>query len=111
MNNFFHFLVTVLAISITAYILPGVSVSGVLTYFIIAIILAVVNLIIRPIVLLLTLPLNILTLGLFTFVINALMVLLVATLVPGFKVDGFWWALTFSLVLSLVQMVLFTFFK
>ena len=111
MNGIINFLITVLAILITGYILPGVSIGGFWAAALTAIILAAVNLVIRPIVLVLTLPVNILTLGLFTFVINALMILLVAAIVPGFQVNGFWWALGFSLVLAIVQMVLFAIFK
>ncbi|UCF88909.1 MAG: phage holin family protein, partial [bacterium] len=66
-----------------------------------AAILGLVNGVLRPILFIFTLPLTILTLGLFTFVLNALMVLLAAAIVPGFNVSGFWWALLFSLILSL----------
>ncbi|MDZ4228191.1 MAG: phage holin family protein [Candidatus Levybacteria bacterium] len=66
---------------------------------------------IRPILLLLTFPLTILSFGLFTFVINALLVLLVSSLVPGFKVSGFLWALIFSLVLSIVSSFLYSLTK
>lgn len=65
-----------------------------------------INAIIRPILILLTLPLNILTLGLFTLVINALLIMLAAAIVPGFTVQGFWWALLFGLVLAVINYVL-----
>jgi len=98
-----NLIVSALAVIISAYILPGVKVDGFLTAIVVAVILGAVNMFIRPILLLLTLPLNILTLGLFTFVINAFLILLVSSLVPGFKVSGFLWALIFSLVLSIVS--------
>jgi len=98
-----NLIVSTLAVIISAYILPGVKVDGFLTAIVVAVILGAINMFIKPILLLLTLPLNILTLGLFTFIINALLVLLVSSLVPGFKVSGFLWALIFSLVLSIVS--------
>ena len=96
-------LVSALAILATAYVLPGVRIENIFTALITAVVLGIINSILKPILLLLTLPINILTLGLLTFVINALLVLLASAIVPGFKVDGFWWALAFSIVLSLVN--------
>ena len=98
-----------LAVFLTAYLLPGVKVDGIFTAIIVAIVLGIVNFIVKPILHLLTLPITILTLGLFSFVINALMILLVDYLVPGFHVDNFWAALLFSLVLSLVSSLLHSF--
>ena len=89
-----------LAITITAYILPGVRLDGIFSALVTAAILGLVNGFLRPVLFIFTLPLTILTLGLFTFVLNALMVLLAAAIVPGFIVTGFWWAVLFSLVLS-----------
>ncbi len=99
-------LVNALAIGITAYLLPGVRVSGFFAALVTALVLGLVNIFIRPLLLLLTLPLNILTLGLLTLVINALLILLVAAIVPGFSVRGFWWALLFGLVLAVVNFFL-----
>ncbi len=96
-----------LAVFISAYVLPGVKVDGFITALVVAILLALVNTLIRPFVLLLTLPINILTLGLFSLVINALMVVLVAAIVPGFRVNGLLWAFIFSVVLSLVSSVIY----
>ncbi len=95
-------IVSALAVLISAYILPGVKVDGFFTALVVAVVLSIVNTVIKPLVLLLTLPINILTLGLFTFIINALMILLVTAIVPGFQVDGILWAIVFSIVLSLV---------
>lgn len=98
-----YLLINTLSVFVASYILPGVSVDAYLTAFIVAIILGVLNTVIKPIVILLTLPLTILTLGLFTFVLNALFVLVTDVLVSGFAVENFWWALLFSLVLSIVS--------
>ena len=95
-----------LAVGIVAYILPGVSLDGVFAALITAMVLGLVNGFIRPILFFFTLPLTILTLGLFIFVLNALMVLLAAALVPGFTVAWFWWAVLFSLALSVVSFFL-----
>jgi putative membrane protein len=100
---FINLIVSTLAVLISAYILPGVRVDGFLTAIVVAVVLGIVNTFIKPILLLLTFPLTILSLGLFYFVINALMVLMVSAIVPGFKVSGFFWALIFSLVLSIVS--------
>ena len=91
-----------LAIGIVAYILPGVSLDGVFAALVTAMVLGLANGFVRPVLFFFTLPLTILTLGLFIFVLNALMVLLAAAIVPGFTVAGFWWAVLFSLVLSVV---------
>jgi putative membrane protein len=100
---FLRWLVATICVGIAAYILPGVKVDSVAAAIIVALVLGFINGFIRPIILLLTLPLNILTLGLFTFVINALLVELTALIVPGFHVAGFWYALLFSLVLSILS--------
>lgn len=106
-----NILISAIAVFASAYILPGVHVDTFLTAIIVAVILGVVNMILKPLLVILTLPITIVTLGLFYFVINALMILLVANLVPGFTVDGFWWALLYSLVLSIVSSVLNMFAK
>ncbi len=106
MEILLSWLLYAVAIIVSAYLLPGVAVSGFITALIVAVVLGLVNTFIKPILLVLTLPVNILTLGLFTFVINALLILLVSAFVPGFKVAGFWWALLFSVILSLVAAIL-----
>jgi putative membrane protein len=100
---FVNLIVSALAVIISAYILPGIEVDGFLTAIVVAIVLGAANMFIKPILVLFTLPLNIISLGLFTFVINAVLVLLVGNIVPGFVVSGFWYALLFSLVLSIVS--------
>lgn len=103
MNLVANLLVNGLAVFITAYVLPGVNVENYLVALIVAVVLGIVNTVIKPILILLTLPVTIITLGLFVFVINAFLILIVSNLVPGFTVESFWWALAFSLVLSLVN--------
>lgn len=99
-------LIYAVAISVTAYLLPGITVSSFWSAIITALVLGIINAFIKPIVVLFTLPINILTLGLFTFVINALLILLVAQIVSGFAVQNFWWALLFSLILSIIAGIL-----
>lgn len=101
-----NWLIAAAAIVISAYLLPGVGVSGFVVALILAIVLGAINIFIRPLLVLLTLPITLFTFGLFLFVINALLILLAAEIVPGFTVDGFWWALLFSAVLSLISSVL-----
>jgi len=107
MNNLvqliLNWLVATLAIVIATYLVPAVEVAGFFAALVAALVLGVVNAFLRPLLILLTLPLNILTVGLFTFVINALLVMLTSLVVPGFTVPNFWWALLFSLVLMLVN--------
>lgn len=94
------------AAMIAAYVLPGVSIDGFLTALILALVLAVLDAIVRPVLVFLTIPVTILTLGLFLLVINAVIILLADWLVAGFDVAGFFWALLFSLVLSIVSAIL-----
>ncbi len=101
-----HWLITTVAVLIAAYLLPGVAVKGFFAALVTALVLGLINTFIRPILLILTLPINLLTLGLFTFVINALLIMLTSAVVPGFDVRNFWWALLFSLVLSLIKWAL-----
>jgi putative membrane protein len=95
--------ISTLAVFAAAYILPGIVVDGWTTALIVAVILGLLNTILKPVLIFLTLPATIVTLGLFILVINAVIVLLAAWLVPGFDVLSFWWALGFSLVASAVS--------
>lgn len=106
MNLILRLLVTALAAMITAYVLPGVSLAGFTSALILAIVLALLNLIVKPILVILTLPVTIFTLGLFLLVINAIIIMLASGLVSGFRVDGFFWALIFSLVLTVVSSIM-----
>ena len=90
-----------------SYILPGVHIDQFFTALLLAVVLAILNAVIKPIFIILTLPITIFTLGLFLFVINALIILIAARFVPGFTVDGFWHALLFSLLLSILSSLLY----
>jgi len=103
MTIILKWLSSALAVLIVAYILPGVEVAGLWTALILAALLGLFNVSIKPILIVLTLPINILTLGLFTFVINALIILLASSMVKGFIVGGFFNALLFGLLLAVIQ--------
>jgi len=96
-------LISAVVILFLGWLLPGVEVASSWKAVMAALVLALINAFIRPVLIFLTLPATIVTLGLFLFVINALMVLLAAKWVNGFKVDGFWWALLFSFLLSILN--------
>ena len=101
MNGIIRFLLTGLAVMLTAYLLPGVHVDNYGYALLVALVLSIANIFVKPFLIILTIPLTIFTLGLFLLVINALIILMVDYFVPGFSVDGFWWALGFSLILSM----------
>ena len=111
MNLILRLLLSAVAVIILAYVLPGVEVAGYSSAIIVAIVVALLRLIVRPILVILTLPVTILTLGLFLLVINAIIILLADYFVAGFSVQNIWWALLFSLLLSFLQSVLFSFLK
>jgi len=99
-------IITALAVVIASYILPGVNVDGGLTAILVAVVLSLLNAFIKPLLIILTIPITVVTLGLFLLVINALMILAVAEIVHGFHVGGFWYALLFSIVLTIVVSLL-----
>jgi putative membrane protein len=99
-------IINALAFYVTAYIVPGVKIENFQTLGVVAVVWGVMSIVLKPILILLTLPVNFLTLGLFTFVINAFMIMLMSGLVRGFKVDGFGTALLAAVVLALVNVVL-----
>jgi putative membrane protein len=103
MNFLLRLFVTALAAMVTAYLLPGVNIKGFGSALVLALVLAILNVLVKPILVILTLPATILTLGLFLLVINALIILLASKIVNGFRVDGFWWAFLFSLVLTIIS--------
>lgn len=106
-NLIVRWVVATVAVIASAAILPGVEVRGILPAFLTALILAISNAVLKPILVLLTFPITFITLGLFVFVINAALVMLTAVVVPGFEIVSFWWALLFSVVLSLVHWALY----
>ena len=106
---FIRWLILTIAVLAAAYLLEGIRVSGFWAAFFAASVLGILNAVLRPILILLTLPLNILTLGLFTFLINAFILKLATGVIPGFEVDGFWTAVFGSLIISIVNWLLSSF--
>lgn len=104
-----RWLVLTASILATSYLLDGIYVSGFFSAFFAAAILGIFNAIFRPILFILTLPITILTLGLFTFVLNALLLLMVAGMISGFGISGFWSAVFGSLLISLISWLLTSF--
>ncbi len=101
-------LLTAIVVVFLSKFLPGVEVAGYGTAIVVALVLALLNLIVKPILVLLTLPVTIVTLGLFLIVINAIIILLVDAFVGGFEVSGFWIAVLFSLLLSIIQSLFYS---
>lgn len=106
MNGLLRFLLSGLAVLLTAYLLPGVDVKHYGYALLAALIISIFNILIKPILIVLTIPITVITMGLFLLVINAIIILLVEAVVPGFAVDGFWWALAFSLILSIFNSII-----
>lgn len=102
MNLVIKIVISSLAVFLTAYLLPGISVDGYVTAIWVAVVLALLNGFLKPLLVIFTIPVTVLTLGLFLLVINAAIIMLAGHFVDGFYVDGFWWALIFSLVLSVI---------
>lgn len=102
MNILIRIFITALVAYGLSTVLSGVHIPQFTTALILALVLALLNTFIKPILVVLTFPITIITLGLFLFVINALIILLADKLLDGIKIDGFWWALLFSLLLSVV---------
>jgi len=105
------FLLSGLAVLLTSYLLPGVEVTHYGYALLVAAVLSLANIVVKPILILFTIPITIFTLGLFLLVINAMIIMLVDYFVPGFQVDGFWWALAFSLILSIFNSIFDDFIK
>ena len=101
-----RWVVNALFLMLIPYLVPGVEVASFFTALVVAVVLAAVNAVIRPLVILLTLPINILTLGLFTLVINGLMFYLVSAIVKGFTVSNFWVAFFAALIYSILSMII-----
>jgi putative membrane protein len=108
MNYLIKIIIATLSVLISSYLLPGVHVDSFLAAMMVALVLGVLNVILKPILILLSLPAVIFSFGLFLIVINILIILSADYLIAGFKVDGFWWALLFSIVMWLVGSLLNT---
>jgi putative membrane protein len=107
MNLIIRIIVTAALVFGIAHFLPGVQVAGPYTAMVVAVVLGLLNIFIKPIMVLLTLPFTIVTLGLFLLVVNAIMILLCTKIVGGFTVDSFWVAMFFSIILSLSQSIVY----
>lgn len=106
MNFIVNIIVTALAVLISAYLLPGVKVDTFTTSLLVALVLAFMNSIVKPILTVLTIPITLVTMGLFLLVINGGIIILTDKLIDGFEVNGFWWALLFSFILSITTGIL-----
>ena len=104
-----RWLVLTASITLTAYLFEGIRVTGFFSAFCAAAVLGVLNAFFRPILFILTLPINVLTLGLFTFIINAMLLKMASSVIPGFHVQGFWPAVMGSLIISLISWLLSSF--
>lgn len=108
MKTILKVLLTAVAVVILSKLLNGVSVDGYVTAIIVAAVLGFLNIFVKPILVLFTLPATILTLGLFLFVINACIILLADKLIDGFAVSSFWTALLFSILLTILQSIFYS---
>jgi len=106
-----NWIIMALVVLTAAYLLPGVIVTTFLTALAVALVLGILNVFIKPLLILLTLPINILTLGLFTLIINAFLVLITAVVVPGFEIRSFWWALAYGIILAFFLFIVESIFK
>lgn len=107
MTTLIYLTLNTIAVFVAGYILPGITIDKPLTALVVAVVLGFINATIRPLLILLTLPINILTLGLFTLVIMGLMVMLTSAIVPGFTVASFPWAIAFALVFAILNNFLY----
>ncbi|WP_299366763.1 phage holin family protein [Winogradskyella sp.] len=111
MNIILKLLLNAVAVFVLAEILNGVYVDNYLTSLLVAVVISILNVLVKPILVILTLPATILSLGLFLFVINAVIILLADKLIDGFRVDGIWTAILFSVLLSILQSLLHSLLK
>jgi len=111
MKLILRILLSAVAVVLLAKLLPGVNVDTYVTAIIVAIVLALLNTLVKPVLVLLTLPVTLLTLGLFLVVINAIIILLADELIAGFQVSTFWWAVLFSVLLSILQSIFHSLLK
>jgi putative membrane protein len=108
MKTILKILLTAIAVMILAYVLPGVGVTSFWAAIFVAVVLGLLRLFVKPVLIFLTFPITIITLGLFLLVINAFIIMMADYFVSGFEVRNFWWALAFSVLLSFLQTVLYS---
>lgn len=102
MSFILKWILSAVAVLIAAYLLPGVDVESFWAALIVAVVLAIMNATLKPLLVILTIPITVVTLGLFLLVINAIIILLIDAIIAGFHVSNFWWALAFSLIISVL---------
>jgi len=111
MNLLIRLLVNAAVVILCAYLIPGIAVDSYLSAIWVAVVLAIFNTFLRPVLMLLSLPLNVLTFGLFTVVVNAVIIVLTDYFVPGLTIETFWLAVLFSIVLAIVSGILNAFYE
>jgi len=97
-----------LAIMLTAYLLPGIHIDGFVSALLLAAVLALLNVTLKPVLVILTIPVSVFTMGLFLIVINAGVILLADYFIPGSNIDGFWWAIAFGLIVSIINSIFYS---
>lgn len=108
MKFIINLVLNALAIMLAAYLLPGIHVDGFTSAIMLALVLSLLNVTLKPVMVILTIPVSVVTLGLFLIVINAGVILLADYFIPGTNIDGFWWAILFGLVVSIVNSILYS---
>ncbi len=103
--------ITAIAVMVAAWLIPGIRYDSTGVLLGASLLLGIINAFVRPVLLLLSLPFILVTMGLFIFVVNALLMLLVSSIVPGFQVDGFWNAFFGAIIVSIVSLILSSFFR
>jgi putative membrane protein len=106
MKFLIQILISAISVLVTGYLMPGIKIDGFSTALVVAVVLAILNVFLKPVLVLLSIPATIFTLGLFLLVINAVIILIASKMVDGFHVSGFWSALFFSIVLSVINAIL-----
>ena len=101
-----NLIINTLSIFAVSYILPGIQLDSLITALILAVVMAVLNVTLKPLLILITIPLTVITFGLFLLIVNVLVLYAAEFLIDGFTIAGFWWALAFSLLVSLVSSIL-----
>ena len=102
-----NLLINTISIFAVSYVLSGIEIDSFITALIVAVVMAVLNVTLKPLLILITIPLTVITFGLFLLVVNVLVLYAADALIDGFHIAGFWWALAFSILVSLVNSILF----
>lgn len=110
MSFIVNLLISALAVYLTAWLLPGISVKSYGAAIGVALVIGLLNVLVKPLLTVLTVPVTVVTLGLFLFVIDAIIILLAGKILDNFQVNGFWWALLFSIIVSVITNLLYRLF-